>query len=127
MKDEKHKNKGQFLVLLLLCLIIFADKLPVIYDKLNHFESYRIHDGFRDSLTDILYLIISIIVLMTMKISNSKKDFIIVSGFNIGLFICIPIHGITRFLITSVIAIGLFIYIISYLTKSLNNNDSHLH
>ena len=106
-------------------MIIFADKFPVLYDKLNHIENYRLHDGFRDAIIDVLYFIVSLIVLLTMKVKDSKRDFIVVLCFTIGLVICIPILGIVRFLIISIVAVGLFIYIISSLLKNLNSNASN--
>ena len=121
MENKIYNNRGQFLVLLILCLIIFANKLPVIFDKLNHIESYRLHDGLGDAISNTLCSMVSIIVLITMKIKNSKSDFIVVLLFSIGLLICIPILGIVNFMISSIIASILFIYIISRLLKNLSS------
>ena len=116
-------NRGQFLVLIFLNLIILGDTLPVLIDRIIGNDNYRLHDGFGDAAKGIIYFIVSFFVLITMRFRKNKIDFLAVLFFCVGLIICIPLFGIYKFITIAILSLSLIIYTILSFKRKLKNNS----
>ncbi|WP_165929458.1 hypothetical protein [Flavobacterium rhamnosiphilum] len=115
-------NRGQFLVLIFLNLIILGDTLPVLVDRIIDNDNYRLHDGFGDAVKGIIYFFATLIVLITMRFRKNKIDFLAVLFFCIGIMICIPLLGIHKFITIVILSLSLIIYMILSFKRKLKNN-----
>ena len=118
-------NRGQFLVLIFLNLIILGDILLVIVDKIMDNNNYRLHDGFGDGAKGIIYFLVAFIVFITMRFRKNKIDFLAVLFFCVGLIICIPLLGIYKFITIAILSLSLIIYMILSFKRKLKNNPKN--
>ena len=111
-------NSVQFFILGFLSLIILFDNVPVIIDGFNNKANYRLVDGMGDAIKTLGYIIITSIVLLTMKFKDNKFDFISVVIFDVVFMLCISAIGLYKFIALSAITLGLDIYIVfSFIAK----------
>jgi hypothetical protein len=125
-ENNSWSNEFQFWALILLSFIILIDNVPVILDGFHNKSNYRLYDGVGDALKEVGYFITVFIILLTMKFRKSKRDFIVVSIFALGIMLCINTIGLYKFIAISTLTLTLVTYVIFALLsrlKTQNKND----
>lgn len=116
-------NAVQFSILGFLSLFILFDTIPVIIDAFTYKENYRLHDGMGDGLRAVGYVVVTTIVLLTMKFKYHRPDFIAVLIVDLAFLCCISGVGLYRFIVLAAFSIALDIYMLfSFMIKN-NNGD----
>lgn len=111
-------NIVQFLLLIILCVIIFAEKLSLIFDYWNGVISYQLVDGWAEGIKGIVYLIISGIILLSMKYKTHKSDYLAVLVFCVLLFLTLSGLSIYRIYIIAGFSLMMILYIVySFINK----------
>jgi hypothetical protein len=87
-------NGAQLIMLFAVCFVIFMDKLSLLQMYWEGAVIYQLADGWSEAIKNIIYLIIVLSILVSMKYKTDKMDFIVVSLFSGILFFSLSAIGI---------------------------------